>query len=181
MKKSTVIWLWGGATGVVSVIFYQLLYATSQEDSQLRWFNVLIMFLGLFIGTMMYRNKANGGYLTFGEGFKAAFLMTLILAVIMVIATALDFVLHPDMIDKMLEKAKNDMINQGRTDEQIEVGMHYVKMFSTIPMIILFVLIGELFFGAILSLISAGLCTRKKPMFDEVNEVPGDENQTPQV
>jgi hypothetical protein len=70
MKKSTVILMWGGGTGLASVIFYQILYATGQENSGLRWLNMLILFLGLFIGTMKFRNNANGGYMTFGQGFK---------------------------------------------------------------------------------------------------------------
>jgi hypothetical protein len=179
MKKSTVILMWGGATGLTSVIFYQILYATGQEDSGLRWINVLIVFLGLFIGTMKVRDKANGGYLTFGEGYKAGFLMVLIGTLLTLIATVIDLQLHPDFIDKIIAKSRDGMINKGMTEDQIEISLKYVRMWTTTPLIILFTVIGSVFFGAIISLVTAGLCTRKKPIFDDANEVSA--NDIPQA
>ena len=179
MKKSTAILIWGGIPGITSVIFYQVLYATGQENSDIRWFNLLILFLGLFIGTMQYRNKVNGGYLTFGEGFKAGMLMVLIITLLATIATIVDLQLHPDFMDKILAQSRDRMINRGMSEDQIEMNMKYTKMFTTAPMIVIFTIVGSLFGGAIFSLITAGLSTRKKPIFDDANEMPG--NETPQA
>jgi len=179
MKKSTAIILWGVITGVVSIIFSQILYATGQDNSGLKWFSMLILFLGIFIGTMQYRNKANEGYLTFGQGFKAGFLMAIIITVLTTIAMLVDLQIHPEMIDKILELKQTDMVNQGLPQDQIDMRMHYVRLFTTpIVMSILFIFF-ELLFGAILSLITAGLCTRNKPIFDNTNETPG--TDTPQA
>ena len=145
----------------------------------IRWFNVLISFLGLFIGTMQYRDKANEGYLTFGQGFKAGFLMTLINVGVAIIATLVDLQMHPDMIDKILAKAKNDMINKGMTDDQITMRMHYTQMWTTPAMMVVYVVFFGLLFGAILSLITGGLCAKKKPIFDDANGMQG--NNTPQA
>lgn len=179
MKKSTVIILWGIITGVTSIIFSQILYATGQENSGLRWFGMLIMFLGIFIGTMQYRNKANEGYLSFGQGFKAGFFMAIIITILTTIAFMVDFQLHPDMIDKILAQSRDNMINKGYSEEQIETGLRYTKMFTTPFMMVLWGILGGLFMGAILSLITAGLCTRNKPIFDNTNETPG--TDTPQA
>lgn len=170
MKKSTVIILWGLITGVASVIFSQILYSTGQENSGLRWFNMLIMFIGIFVGTMQYRDKANGGYLTFGQGFKAAFFISLIITLVSTIAMIVDLQLHPEIIDKILTQSRDNMINKGMSDEQIETGLKYTKMFTTPFMLVLWTIVGGLFFSAILSLISAGLCSRNKPIFDNTNE-----------
>ena len=179
MKKSTVILMWGGGTGIISVIFYQILYATAQENSPLRWLNLLILFLGLFIGTMQFRNKVNGGYLSFGEGFKTGFLTVLLITAITLIATIIDMeFLHPDFIDKILAQSRDSM-NKGMTEDQIEIGMHYTKMWTTPLMIILFTIIGSIIGGAIFSLITAALCTRKKPIFDDADEVS--DNDIPQA
>jgi putative membrane protein (TIGR04086 family) len=175
MKKSTVILIWGGITGIASAIFYQILYATGQEDSQLRWLNILIIFLGLFIGTRQFRDKANEGYLTFGQGFKTGFFMVLIITLIGVIATIVDLQLHPDFVDKIVEKSKDSMINKGMSEDQIEMSLKYVKMWTTPAMIILFVIVGSLISGAILSLITAGISTKAKPIFDDAGGAPGNE------
>jgi len=175
MKKSTVILIWGGITGIASAIFYQILYATGQEDSQLRWLNILIIFLGLFIGTRQFRDKANEGYLTFGQGFKTGFFMVLIITLIGVIATIVDLQLHSDFVDKIVEKSKDSMINKGMSEDQIEMSLKYVKMWTTPAMIILFVIVGSLISGAILSLITAGISTKAKPIFDDAGGAPGNE------
>lgn len=172
MKKSTVILLWGGGTGVVSVIFSQILYSIGQENSGLRWFNLLILFLGVFIGTMQYRDKANGGYLSFGQGFKAGFFMAGIITILSTIAMMVDLQLHPEIIDKMLSQSRDNMINKGMSEDQIETALKYTKMFTTPFMMVLWTLVGGAFFSAILSLITAGLCTRNKPIFDDTNETP---------
>ncbi|HTB32903.1 MAG TPA: DUF4199 domain-containing protein [Bacteroidia bacterium] len=175
MKKSNVILMWGAITGIALVIFFQILKATGQEDSGFKWLNVLIMFLGLFIGTMQFREKANGGYLTFGQGYKTGFLMVLIITLLAVISTIVDLQIHPDFIDKILEQAKTNMINKGMPDDQIEIGMHYTRMFTTPVWIVVWVVIFDLLFGAILSLITAGINVKRKPIFDETDEVTNTE------
>jgi hypothetical protein len=175
MKKSTVILVWGAGTGIVIAAFYQILKATGQENSGLTWISLLLLFLGLFIGTRQFRDKANEGYLTFGQGFKTGFLMVLVITLIAVIAAIIDMQLHPDFIDKILEKSRDNMVNKGMTDEQIEVGMHYTKMFTTPAWIVIWLVGFYLFFGAILSLITAGISTKAKPIFDDANETPTNE------
>jgi hypothetical protein len=179
MKKSNVILMWGAITGIALVIFFQILKATGQDDSGLKWFNVLIMFLGLFVGTMQVRDKANGGYISYGGGYKADFLMVLIITLLAVISTIVDLQIHPDFVDKILESARTNMINKGYDDQQIEISMHYTKMMTTPVWLVTWVVIFDLLFGAILCLITAGLCTKKKPIFDDLNEVP--ENNVPQA
>jgi hypothetical protein len=179
MKKSTVILMWGTATGIVLVIFYQILKATGQENSGFKWLNVLIMFLGLFIGTKQLRDKANGGYLTFGEGFKTGFLMVLIITLLASISTFIDLQMHPDFIDKVLDQARTNMINKGMPEDQIEMGIAMTRKFTTPAWIVIWVVLFDLFFGAILSLITAGVNTKKKPIFDDANEVSA--NEIPQA
>jgi hypothetical protein len=177
MKKSTIILTWGIGTGVASALFYQILYATGKEDSGLRWLNLLIVFLGLFIGTMMVRDKAQEGYMTYGQGFKTGFLMTLLITVISLIALIVDLQIHPDLVDKILAKAQNDMINKGANEQQIEMSMHYTRMMTTPVMLCIWTIVGGIFMGTILSLITAGVNTKKKPFMQEDDEVTGSGTQ----
>ncbi len=122
MKKSTIILVWGGATAIALVIYYQALKFAGMENSGLRWISVLLMFSGILFGTLQLRKKVNGGYLTYGQGFSAGFFMVLIITVVAVIATSIDIQLHPDYMDKMLEQSRINMINKGYTDQQIEMS-----------------------------------------------------------
>jgi hypothetical protein len=105
--------------------------------------------------------------------------MVLIITVLTTIATAVDLQLHPDFIDKILAQSRDNMINKGMPEDQIEMSMKYVAMWTTPFMIILFTLLGSLVGGAIFSLITAGLNTKKKPIFDDANEVSP--NEIPQA
>ncbi len=172
MTKSKAILIWGGGTGILSSLFFQVLYGTGQENSGFRAFNFLILFMGLLLGTMYFRKKVNGGYLTFGKGFQVGFLMCLIMAVIGTITLLIDLNIHPEIIDKIREQKHIDMINSGYTGQQIDISMPYVIRFTTPFWMVLIGLILNIFFGAIFSLITAAICTRKKPIFDDVTELP---------
>jgi len=178
MKKSNVILLYGGLTAIASSIFYQVLSLSSDPNSGLRYFSYLILFLGLFVGLLQYR-KANGGYLKFGQGYGAAMLMTLIISVIAVVNFFIILKVQPDYIDKVMALAEQNMINKGMSQDQIDIGMKYAKMFTTPAALYFFCFIGSIFGGAILGLIAAGLTTKSKPMFEEANEIPS--NDTPQA
>ncbi len=148
------------------------------ENSGLRWISVLLMFSGILFGTLQLRKKVNGGYLTYGQGFSAGFFMVLIITVVAVIATSIDIQLHPDYI-KCLKQSRINMINKGYTDQQIEMSMHYAQKFSTPGWIAFWILLFDLFFGTIISLITAGIATKKKPIFDETDTAQS--NDIPQV
>ena len=88
-----------------------------------------------------------------------------------IISTIVDLQMHPDFIDKILEQAKTNMINKGMPEDQIEISMHYTQKFVTPVWIVIWVVIFDVFFGAVLSLITAGICVKKKPFFDDSEEV----------
>lgn len=179
MKKSTFILIWGGATGIAMIIFSQILYAAGAENSGIKSFGMLIFFLGLFLGILQFRKKANGGYLTFGEGFKTGFLMCLIITLLATIAIIINLQVYPDIIDKIRTAKLNGMINAGFSQADIQMRMPYIKMFTTPLAIVIFAIIGNLIGGTVFSLISAGLLARKKPIFDDTNEMPS--NDIPQA
>jgi hypothetical protein len=131
MKKSNVILMWGVGTSIISIIYSQILYAIKMENTGLREFGFLIIFVGLFIGTYMVRSKANGGYLTYGEGFKAGFMMSLIITILGVISLSIDLQIHKDMVDRIIEARQVDMINGGVPADQLEMRMDFVRRFTT--------------------------------------------------
>ena len=175
MKKSTIILTWGMGTSIISIIYSQILYAMGMENSGLREISFLIIFFGLFIGTLMVRNKVNGGYLTYGEGFKAGFLMSLIITILGIIALSVDLQIHKDMIDRIIEARQIDMINSGVPPDQLEMRMNFVRHITTPKWMIIGGFVFFLVLNTIFSLVTAGLCTRKKPIFDDTEEVANTE------
>src|ERR1700730_16522645 len=100
MTKSKVIIMWGIITGVVEIIFYQLLNLSGNTSGGLQSISYLILLGGLIGGMMQFRNKVNGGYATFGELYKVGMLMTLILSVITVAHLLIYMQINHGFIDK---------------------------------------------------------------------------------
>jgi hypothetical protein len=168
MKKSTVIIMWGVITGVVDCVFYQFLNMSDNMNSSLRYISWVLIFAGLLVGTLQYR-KANDGYASFGEGYKAGILMTLIISVIATLGFVIFLQMHPDFMQKMMDQQRIAMVNRGMTSDQIDKAMGYAKMFTSPGVMIVFSILGCILTGAIMSLLSSGIAARNKPLIEDDN------------
>jgi len=167
MKKSTVIIVWGLITGIASSVFYLFLNMSDNMNSGLSYISWIIIFAGLLVGALQYR-KANNGHLTFGEGYTAGILMTLIIAVIGTISFFIYLNGHPDFSQKMMDMQRTKMVNKGMSEDQIEMAMKMASKFMSSTSMIIFGFFGSIVTGAILSLLSSGI-TMKKPPIDGEN------------
>ena len=174
MKKSSVILIWGIITSIVYIALSQVINNSDNPSGGLKWVGFLIFFAGLFAGTLQYRNKASGGYVSFGEAYKAGILITLIIAVLSTASFAIFLQMHPEFLTKMLVQAQAQMVNKGMTPEQMEMGLKFQHALMTPVAMSLMGFIASIITGAILSLLSAGICAKKKPLIEE--EPPTIEN-----
>src|SRR6476620_9860539 len=63
--------------------------------------SMLLAFSLVFVGIRNYRDKYNGGVISFGKAFKVGFLIVLVASTIYVIAWMIDFFIFiPDFMDK---------------------------------------------------------------------------------
>ncbi|HXB13849.1 MAG TPA: DUF4199 domain-containing protein [Bacteroidia bacterium] len=169
MKKSSVILMWGVITALSSIVYYWITNISGVPNKSMQWIGYIIFFAGLLVGTLQYRNKANGGYVSFGEGYKVGILMTLIIAVLGTINFLVFLQVHPDFPTKILEQSRIDMVNKGMTTDQMDMAMKYTSKFLTPQMMIIFGLVGQIIGGAILSLLSAGISAKNKPLIEDDN------------
>jgi hypothetical protein len=166
MKKSSVILMWGTLTAIVNSLFYWVINGVDNPNKGIQYVSYLIIFGGLFVGTLQYR-KANEGFLSFGQGYKAGILMTLIIAVISCISFAIFLQVHPEFPDKMMEMQRIAMVNRGMPSEQMDMALNIAKKFTSPPIMMIFALVGSLICGAIISLLTAGICSKTKPLMQE--------------
>jgi hypothetical protein len=68
--------------------------------------------------------------------------------------------IDPGFIDKSLEIAYNDMLGQGLSEAQINMSMQYTKMFMTPTMLSIFSIVGTVFTGAFLGLITSAFAMK---------------------
>lgn len=165
MKKSSVILMWGVITAVLMAIFAQLTY---QLEGGVRFITYLIFFAGLVVAKLQYRNKVNGGFASFGQLYGLGMLITLVVAVLTAINFFILLKIHPGFAENAIEQARANMIMKKTPDEIIEKSLSVTRFFLENPLgIITGTIVGMTFWGALFSLLSAGITTKRKPMFEE--------------
>jgi hypothetical protein len=150
---------------VFSLILFLLNFA---KDSALQYLTYLILLGGLFLAQTNYRNKYMGGYIDYGKAFMVGLLTSVFLSIIMGIYTFIFFkYIDPGAMDEILSSAEQKMMDKGMTEMEIEQGMAMVRKFQSVGLMTFFAVAGNIFFGAILSLITAIFVKRESTDFGQ--------------
>jgi hypothetical protein len=149
---------------VIALVSYFLNMNTS---SWLQYVSYAVFVLGIIWSVNIYgqqidHNSTFGNY--FAHGFKIAALVTAIMIIYIVIFVYL----FPDVRDKAIDAARTRMQTKGdMTQEQINTALGFTKKFFMV-FIVAGTLLGYLIFGALASLIGAGI-TKKNPRPIEID------------
>ncbi len=156
---------------VISLILIVIALATyflnMNTSSALQYISYAIFILGIIWSVNIYgkqidHNSTFGNY--FAHGFKIAALVTAIMVIYIVIFVYL----FPDIRDKAMDAARTKMQSQGQmSQEQITQALGFTKKFFMV-FIVAGTLLGYLIFGALASLIGAGI-TKKNPRPIEID------------
>jgi hypothetical protein len=126
------------------------------------YLSMLIAFSLIFVAVKTYRDKQNGGVVSFGSAFKMGLLIALMASTMYVISWALVYNLYlPDFMDKYADA----MIKSAKPKELQKVteqAQQYKEMYKSPLYFTFFTYMEILPVGIIVSLISALLLKRKK-------------------
>jgi amino acid transporter len=97
--------------------------------------SMLIAFSLVFVGILNYRNKFNGGVISFGKAFKIGIMIVLIASTIYVAAWLIDyFYFIPDFAEKyaahMLDELKASGASQVEIDKQTKEMANFAAMYK---------------------------------------------------
>jgi len=149
---------------VTSAVFMSLgLDASSVQQ----WIGYLLTIGIISWGTISYRDKHNDGFINYGKAFMSCLLITFFSSIILAffMYLYLSFI-DQSLIDKILEKAEEEMMNKKMPDDQIEDAMKMTRMFTTPIVMAFFTIIINTFMGAIFGLITAAFLKRDNPNFN---------------
>ena len=129
----------------------------------------IVLFFAAIIGSCIYYAKQMDANVSFGNVFADGFKTSAAVTAIMIVFTIISLkFLFPEMIDKALEQAHENMVKQNKlSDDQIETAMTMTRKFF-IPFAIGGALVIYLLLGAIASLI--GAAAAKKNHRDPFNQ-----------
>lgn len=127
---------------------------------------MLIAFSMIFVCVKNYRDKYNGGFVSFGKAFRIGLYITLIASTIYVLVWLIDYYFFiPDFAERygayMAEHAKSSGFTQVELDKQAVHIAEYMNVVKNPFMHALFTYTEILPIGLVVSLIAAAILKRK--------------------
>jgi len=152
---------YGFISGILMVIVGLTLHLAKVDlKSKLMYFAYVPFLAGIIMNAIAY-SKANDGFVTFGNVFGSCFKAAMIITIVMVGWSVISLYALPDMKEQAMAMSRESMAKQpNMTDEQIDMSMEIYKKYWGAITVSGTVLVG-LFFGAIFSLVGAGIAKKK--------------------
>lgn len=156
--STTILSLGYGVIIALAIIVFSLILflLNLSKGSGLEYLSYLILLAGLFLAQTNFRNKYQGGFITYGKAFTVGMLTSLFLSVIMGIYTYIFFqYIDPGAMEEAMTMAEQKMMDRGMSDMEIEQGMAIARKFQGVGMYTFFAIVGNFVIGMIFSLITA--------------------------
>ena len=146
---------WGVIYGLITALLAIIPLILEQQATWLGFLNIVIA-IAIYVFATREFKIANGGYMTFGEGFRISMVAALICAVIRnVVYYSYVKLLDPGITERMQGAMEDAWRDQGMSEEQIDSMQGFSAGFSSpeilVVMGIIFVMLGALIWGSIVS------------------------------
>lgn len=122
----------------------------------------------LFIGIKEYRDKFNGGLITFSKGFKTGFMIVLISTLILAVFSFIyySYIIDYSIIENNEMKESLKIMKEKKiSEEQIKQSLDYTKKFLSINYVVIIKLIWGIIIGSIFSLIVAAIVKKENKQY----------------
>ncbi len=160
---------YGLLLGIVSVIFGVIMYVTNVYlDPGVIYSAIgfLVLIVIITLGIKAFKTE-NDGYLSLGEALKVGIGVAVIGGIITAVwSFVLMNYIEPEYMNQIMEVQREKMIEMqpNMTESQLEAASEMTSKMSSPLMIMAFSLIGNLFFGLVISLIAGLIMKNKNPM-----------------
>ena len=159
---------YGILLALLSIVLAVFSYVTDNHIDRPWWLSVIstvVMIVIIVYGLKAFK-KDNGGFLSIGESIKVGLAISLISGIIYAIYSYIFVtIIEPDFVTQMLQFTEEKIItdNPDITEAQLNMTMDMTEKFMGPMMMTAFAIIGSLFFGFIISLISGMILKQKRP------------------
>jgi len=155
--------LYGAYLGLSLILVSVLFYSLSFENGIVSMLvNYAVLIVWVAVGTISFRDNKLNGFLSYGKAYTSGILIIIFGAFITSIYMYFFVtVIEPDFMNKVIEKMTEDLQEQGKSAEEIDMAVSWTKKFSTPLMLTFMTFIGQVFWGALLNLIVAIFLKKK--------------------
>jgi hypothetical protein len=155
-----------GLSGVaIFLLFYFL--GTDIQSRLPQYAGYVLMIIFIILGIKSYRDEDLGGQIGYGKAVGTGILIAIFGGIISGVFSLIFFTyISPDMVEKLISAAQQNMADKGMTDEQIEMGMSMTRKFMSPMWLFLFSVLGAALMGLIFSLIISIFLKKEKNPFN---------------
>ncbi|QKJ29256.1 DUF4199 domain-containing protein [Mucilaginibacter mali] len=170
MKRNVLVF--GGIAGLIVGIWMILTIGLNHNNPNFEhsmWMgygSMLVAFSFIFVGIKNYRDKYNGGYITFGQAFKNGLFIALIGSTMYVLTwLVLYYCFMPDFMDKYVAHTMAQMQKSGASATELadtrKQMAGYQEMYKNPLMVIVLTYMEILPVGLVIALLAALILKRK--------------------
>lgn len=155
---------------LIWIVYSLICYLTDNVNGKNLIFSLIeiLLHIGVIIFAFYVYKSTNGGFLKLSEALKIGIGIALIGGITaMVWNIALMEIIEPDMFDQMLEKSRNNIIEQNpeMTEDQIDESIAVVKKLNAPYPMSALIFISNTFLGFMISLIGGAIMQKNRDVF----------------
>ncbi len=148
--------------GALMILEFVLSYVLAIDPVKNKGYGITINLLNfllfpisfILLGCNNYKNKLNGGFISFGECLKIGVTICFIAALLSAVFSAVFNMIFPEFMEDILRKTREVMEQQpGMTADKLELAMSWTKKLMSPAISIPITLIMYAFFGLLYSLV----------------------------
>ena len=178
MEQKSTFWksamTYGIYLSLVLILYNVILYVTGQNLNQtMGYISYIIMGVGIFLCQQSYRNKELGGYISYSSALGFGVAIMLFAGVLNALYSVILLKIDPSILDQVRIMQEEKMIQQGMSDEQIEMAGQIMSKFQNPIIMAVTALLSFAFIGFIISLITS-IFIKKKQDEDAFEEAMGE-------
>ena len=156
---------YGLITGLATIIYSIILYIMNLTfNRSLGLLSILILLIGIIYGTKVFRDKNQGGFITYGQALVSGVIIALIVAILGGIFTyILNVFIDPDLTEKGLQFMEEQLVKKERfSDDQIEMIIERARERTNPIKSAFWSMLGTTVIGFILSLITSAFLKKEQ-------------------
>ena len=160
---------YGLILGLAIVIYTLILHFLGADQNQVAaWANMVFMVVAIQVGTKNLRDKIQGGYISYGRSVGSGMLIVLFAGVIQSFFIYLFYTyISPESIQIVFTAMEESMMQQGSSDDEIEMTVKLLKSVTTPFSMAFATIISSAFWGLVISLITSAFLKKEKSIFED--------------
>jgi hypothetical protein len=159
--------IFGSLIGITLITMSVVLVLTGKYSSRLQYAGYLILVAGIAVGTLNFRDKYCGGFLSYGKSLASGVLISATAGLLLgVFSFIYARYVNPGFIEEVMQQVQLEWERQGMSDDQMRTAEKITRWFMQPGMLVFMTLLGYSFWGTILSLLVSAFVKRDPPPFD---------------